>query len=40
MNAAPDTSAIRLIQIAATALMWYAASREVTSGSSMFDGTA
>lgn len=37
-NAAPDSSAIRLIQIAATALMWYAASSEVSSGTSMLDG--
>src|ERR1700761_2980595 len=37
-NAAPDNSAIRLIQIAATGLMRYAASSEVSSGTSMFDG--
>src|SRR3984885_1032197 len=37
-NDAPDSSAIRLIQIAATALMWYAASSETSSGTSMFDG--
>src|ERR1700733_6721098 len=36
-NDAPDSSAIRLIQIAATALMWYAASSETSSGTSMFD---
>src|ERR1700733_643465 len=36
-NVAPDSSAMRLIQIAATALMWYDVSSETSSGTSMFD---
>ena len=37
-KAAPASRAIRLIQIAATALIWYDDSSEVSCGTSMLDG--